>query len=243
MLRSLVTKILWVLIFGLGRANDSFPPCIRINADLSKQDPFIHSNIINQAFTISQQDYNPKVPRYISNDGKYELKYCSGNTLKWRLFPKGQPSNEYLKAPALEDADGSSIRDPLLIEKDKWELYCGRNNCWESVTNPVTVVRDDDCPQSSEKRPYESDQEPELDSPEQVSNQQPQISNQPKQVSNQNERISNEQQGVSSQQPHVSNYLAVIPMFRDAHVHFDFDEFEGVFHFNTYPLITIPPNT
>ena len=186
MLRSLVAKITWIFIFGLGQANDSFPPCIRITADLYEQDTIIHYSI-NQDFTLSDQDV--RFPRYISNDGEYEFQYKDYN-YKWRLFPKGLPNNVYLKAPAVENAEGTSIRDPLLIEEDTWLLYCGQN-CWESATNPVKVVccKDDDCPQSSEHKPDESNQETESNQPEQTSNQQPQISN--------------EQQEVSSQQPHV----------------------------------------
>ena len=205
MLRTLVAKILWILIFGLGQANDSFPPCIRINADLYEQDMVI-DGYIKQSFIIFEQD--AQSPKYISNDGKHVLRYNNENTFKWRLIPKGSPNNKYLKAPAPINAEGISIKDPLLIEDDKWQVYTDSD--WHEVTNPVKVIEDNDCPQSSEQNPDQSNQE--SDSPEQVSNEQQPVSNQQQQISNQPEQVSNEQQEVSSQQPQVSNYLTVIPM-------------------------------
>ena len=204
MLRSIIPNLsFWILIFGFGQTdgiapNDivpDFPPCIRINGDLSQD---IDTNgIIDQKFTFNRRTDKPHIPRYHSTDGKYTFKYNEefDADFQWFLVEKGANLvTSYLKTPA-PYVGAVLSKNPFMLADCTWKIYT--DNIWQSVTNPINV-------QSCEKSKQQGQQKKECGK----SNQNPQESNQvPQPVIN---FIENIQELASTQSSHAQVSVSTI---------------------------------
>ena len=173
MLRSLVSKLFpWINIFGIGQANISFPPCIKIKGNISDQD--VDTNrIIQQPFAFHERNDKPNIPRYISEVFEYEFIYSDGKQSKWFLIPQGTTVNQaYLKALAPITPDGVVMKNPLLVEENGWKIYTDAK--WQEVISTIKILEDNGCKlsqQQSNQVPENSNQNEQVSNQRQVSNQ------------------------------------------------------------------------